>query len=217
MSTMKVLLFVVLFAALPVRAQVLAVPNSSFPVQVLVQSPAETKTALQAVCVFQSDPGNTFHGSLTEIDQKLGGLLSEIRKNDLFRGALGETLLIVPKPGSLQARRLLVIGLGDRESFSPDREQVVGFLLFQAAEGLGVSHPYFAPTVLDAGMTGTDTGEVAQQFLSGFLRAKASHDLLRRRGVAAASTPQGLTFLAGKTHAERTRDGLALAFKTAAR
>jgi hypothetical protein len=37
------------------RAQVLAVPNAPFPVDVLVESPALTKTDLQAICLFRSN------------------------------------------------------------------------------------------------------------------------------------------------------------------
>jgi hypothetical protein len=214
MTRIRILLFALFFAALCARAQTLAVPIPGFPVNVLVQSPALTKTDLQAICLFRSDPGNTLHGSLSEIDEKLGGLLSQVRQTSLFAGALGETLLIAPKPGSIPARRLLLIGLGDRESFSPDREQVVGFIFFEEAERLGVSHPFFAPTVLDGGRAGLDTGDVAGQFLRGFLRAKASQDLLQHAGVSAGTSPRSLTFLAGTAHAERTRDGLALAFKT---
>ena len=215
--------FVLLFAALPLPAQihpaitesqVLTVSNASFPVDVLVESPAVTKTDLQTICLFQSDPSHTFYGSLMEIDQKLGGLLSQVHKSNLFSGALGETLLIAPKPGTIPARRLLLIGLGDLGSFTPEHEQQVGFVFFEEAERLGISHPYFAPTVLDGGKAGTDTGEVAEQFLRGFLRAKASQDLLKNAGGAAGTSPRSLTFLAGPTHAASTRDGLARAFKT---
>src|SRR5580658_8725218 len=65
------------------QSQVLTVSNASFPVDVLVESPAITHTDLQAICLFQSDPSHTFHGSLMEIDQKLDGLLSQIHKSDL--------------------------------------------------------------------------------------------------------------------------------------
>jgi hypothetical protein len=196
------------------ESQVLTVSNASFPVDVLVESPAATKTDLQAICLFQSDPSHTFHGSLMEIDQKLDGLLSQVHKSNLFSGTLGETLLIAPKPGTIPARKLLLIGLGDLESFTPEREQQVGFIFFEEAERLGISHPYFAPTVLDGGKTGTDTGDVARQFLSGFLRAKAIQDLLKTAGIAAGTSPRSLTFLAGPSHAVNTRDGLARAFQT---
>jgi hypothetical protein len=77
--------------AAPAPIQIAAVP---VPARVVVQSPAETDTDLQIICLFQSDPSNTLRGSLTEANNKLNGLLDRIRKPDLFAGALGETILI---------------------------------------------------------------------------------------------------------------------------
>jgi hypothetical protein len=57
------------------------------------------------ICLFRSSPQNALHGSLTEINEKLGGLLDRIRRPDSFRGELGETLLIVPPPGTIPAER----------------------------------------------------------------------------------------------------------------
>ena len=196
---------------------VVAVPALSqqggarFPVEVLVQSPAGTQTELQVICLFRSEPANTLHGSLTELDQELGGLLTQIRKESLFTGALGETLLITPKAGSMHARKLLLIGLGDLQGFTPAREQVVGSIVFQEAAQLGIANPYFAPTVLDGGKTGVDTGDTAEQFLEGFLRARATEQALHVAGMAAGDGPMKLTFLAGAAHAETTRSGVAKA------
>jgi hypothetical protein len=190
----------------------LAQPESArFPVEVLVQSPAETQTQLQVICLFRSEPANTLHGSLTELDQELGGLLTQIRKESLFTGALGETLLITPKPGSIHARKLLLIGLGDLQGFSPAREQLVGTVVFQEAAQLGIANPYFAPTVLDGGKAGIDTGDTAEQFLYGFLRARATELALHAAGMASGDGPVKLTFLAGAAHAESTRAGVAKA------
>jgi hypothetical protein len=216
MPRIRFALLALIFSAASLEAQLLSVPNNSIPVSVLVQSPALTKTDLQAICLFRSDPGNTLNGSLREIDEHLGGLLTQIRKSNLFTGTLGETLLIVPKTGTIPAGRLLLIGLGDREGFSPDREQLIGFTFFEEAERLNIRHPYFAPTVLDGGKTGLDTGEVAQQFLLGFLQAKATHDLLQHAGVSSGTNPQSLTFLAGAAHAQSSRDGLVKAFMNGA-
>src|SRR5271155_2942992 len=49
----------------------LEVPNSPIPTHVLVQSPSETRTELQIICLFESTPANTLHGSLIETNQKL--------------------------------------------------------------------------------------------------------------------------------------------------
>src|ERR1700679_4322661 len=77
-----------------------ALPNAPIPIQVLAQSPADTKTDLQVICLFRSSPLNTLHGSLVETNEKLKGLLDRIRKPDLFRGELGETLLLAPPKDS---------------------------------------------------------------------------------------------------------------------
>jgi hypothetical protein len=204
----RVLFVALLTCGLFAQAQ----PGSArFPVEVLVENPAETQTDLQVICLFRSTPANTLHGSLTELDGELGGLLTQIRKENLFAGLLGETLLITPKPGSMHAARLLLIGLGDLEGFTPNREQLVGSIVYEESLRLGIAHPYFAPTVLDGGKAGVDTGETAEQFLYGFLRARATEEALAAAGVGSGKGPVQLTFLAGAAHAASTRAGVARA------
>jgi hypothetical protein len=135
--------------------------DAPIPIQVLAQSPAETETDLQVICLFRSSPVNTLHGSLLEVNEKLNGLLERIRKPELFRGELGETLLLAPQGDAMGARKLLIIGLGDSQDFSPQRMQLVGEILYAEAGRIGVTHPFFAPTVLDGGVSKFTTGEVA--------------------------------------------------------
>jgi len=184
------------------------IANAPIPIQVLVQSPAETVTDLQVICLFQSSPLNTLHGSLTEVNEKLKGLLDRVRRPDLFRGELGETLLIAPPKDSLGARRLLIIGLGDSQTFSPQRMQLVGEILFVQAARLGVAHPFFAPTVLDGGITRFPVGEVAKELIAGFLRAYATDKVLRDAHASAVRPIAALTFLAGAKNASGARDGI---------
>ena len=51
---------------------------ATLPIQVLAQSPAYTTTELQVICLFRSSPVNVLHGSLTETNEKLNGLISSI-------------------------------------------------------------------------------------------------------------------------------------------
>jgi len=176
-------------------------------IDVLAQSPADTKTELQVICLFRSAPENTLHGSLVETNEKLKGLLDRVRKPDLFRGELGETLLIAPPKGSFGAKHLLIIGLGDSESFSPQRMQLVGEVLYSEAARIGVAHPYFAPTILDGGVNKFATGDVAEHVIRGFLRA-ASIDKLLRDAHAAGAGVTALTFLAGAKNVDSTRAGI---------
>jgi len=194
----------------------LEVPGAPIPTYVLVQSPADTQTSLQVVCLFQSDPANTLHGSLLEINERLGGLLDQIRKPTSFAGNLGETLLIAPSPGKMSAKKLLIVGLGDSKSYTPQRMELVGSIVYREASRLGVESPFFAPTVLDGGVTGFGTGETATWFICGFLRAAATQKQLVRAGDSGGVTIHDLTSLAGAQHAKDTSDGIAKAYAEAA-
>jgi hypothetical protein len=194
---------------------IINISDGPIPMQVLVQSPAETTTDLQVICLFRSSPVNTLHGSLSEANEKLKGLLDRVRKPELFGGELGETLLIAPPGNELGAKKLLVIGLGDSQTFSPQRMQLAGKILYREASNLGVAHPFFAPTILDGGVTGFTTGQVAEQVIGGFLRAATTDGVLRNANARAATPVQALTYLAGAANASNTRDGIEKAISTA--
>jgi Cytosol aminopeptidase family, N-terminal domain len=193
------------------------IAGGPIPMRILVESPAETDTDLQAICLFSSSPENTLHGSLVEANNKLKGLLDHIRSPGLFRGELGETLLIAPPKGGLGARKLLMVGLGDAETFSPQRMQLVGEILYGEASRLGVAHPFFAPTILDGGVTKFATGQVAEQVTAGFLRALEIDKLVRGANASAGPSVMALTFLAGAQHASDTREGIEKAIRHAQR
>ena len=186
-------------------------------IQVLAQSPAETTAELQVICLFRSSPVNTLHGSLTEMNEKMKGLLDRIRKPELFRGELGETLLITPPKDSLGAKKLLIIGLGDSQSFSPQRMQLVGEILYTEASRIGVAHPFFAPTILDGGVSKFTTGEVAEQVIGGFLRAAATDRVLKDANASGSPGVTALTYLAGAKNVNNTREGIEKAIATAGR
>jgi hypothetical protein len=188
------------------------ISDGPMPMRVLVQSPADTVTDLQVICLFQSTPSNTLHGSLIEINGKLKGLLDRIRQPSMFRGELGETMLIIPPAGSLNARKLLVIGLGDSETFTSQRMELVGSIVYREANRLGVAHPFFAPTILDGGVTKFGTGQVSEEVVSGFLRGARMERALKGAGASHGQAVQDLTFLAGSTHAADTKHGIEKAF-----
>jgi hypothetical protein len=191
------------------------IASAPIPIQILAQSPAETKTDLQVICLFRSSPLNALHGSLVETNEKLKGLLDRIRKAELFRGELGETLLLAPPAKSMGARKLLLIGLGDSQTFSPQRMQLVGEILYVEAGRLGVAHPFFAPTILDGGVAAFTTGQIAEQVILGFLRAAATGKVLRDGNASAGQSVTALTYLAGAKNVNSTREGIEKAISAA--
>jgi hypothetical protein len=174
----------------------------------LVQSPAETRTDLQIFCLFRSSPMNPLHGSLIEINEKLHGLLDQLRTHGLFNGDLGETILLTPPAGTVAAKKLLIIGLGDSSSFTPARMYLVGKIALREANRLGIAHPYFAPTILDGGVTTFSTADVAEQVVSGLRDALAAESLLRKESSAGPLAVDDFTFLAGTKHAADTQGGI---------
>jgi hypothetical protein len=180
----------------------------ALPVTVLMQSPAETKTDLQIFCLFRSSLENVLHGSLVETNGKLHGLLDTIRKPGLFGGELGETILLTPPEGTLGAKRVLIVGLGDSSTFTPERMYFVGKIALREANRLGVAHPFFAPTILDGGVTKYSTGEVAEQVVRGMRDALATEVALRAGGTAGQVSVVDVTFLAGAKFAKDTQGGI---------
>jgi len=187
----------------------LPIPNAKLPVDVLVQGPTEAPGDLQVICQFSSVPENKLLASLATMDQQLGGLLTTVRTLALFRGDLGETMLLTPKQGVIAAKRLLIVGLGDRTTFTAAREELVGEIVYAESERLGVAAPTFAPTVIDGGFTGTDTGTIGAEFIKGFLRGRAIAATLHHANAGAAPIVTRLTFLAGAAHAIDTQKGMA--------
>jgi len=185
-----------------------ALAPPALTVTVLAKSPAETQTDLQIFCLFRSSPTNSLHGSLSEIDAKLHGLLSQIRSPEYFNGELGETILLAPPAGTVAARRVLIIGLGDATSFTLERMRLVGKIALREANRLGVAHPFFAPTVLDGGVTQFTTGEVAEQVVLGFRDALAGEALLQEKNAGSPPTVVVFTYLAGALHAADTQKGI---------
>jgi hypothetical protein len=125
--------------------------------------------------------------------------------------------LLAPPKGSLGARKLLLVGLGDSQTFSLDRMQLVGEILYTEAGRLGVAHPFFAPTILDGGVNKFTTGQVSEQVFSGFLRAAATDKLLKAANASASPGVTALSFLAGAQHANDTREGIEKAISATSR
>jgi hypothetical protein len=95
--------------------------------------------------------------------------------------------------------------------------QLIGEILYNEAARLGVAHPFFAPTILDGGVTKFNTGEVAEQLATGFLRGAATGKVLHDAKASATQPVTALTFLAGAAHAGDTRDGIAKAVSAVSR
>lgn len=117
-------------------------------VSVLRAEPSEFETPLLALKMLEGD--EPLVGSITNIDERLGGQISDVRRRGDFRGKEGETLVLYPAPGSIAAERVLLIGVGKRDELTTERLRRAGGTVAREAARLRVRG--FAATLHDAAL-----------------------------------------------------------------
>src|SRR5215510_2612478 len=166
-------------------------------VNVMVQSPPDMDAPLQIMCFFEYRDGESFTGANVEADQKLHGLIQELRKSGKFTARPLETLLIAPPTNTVRAKQLLIIGLGKPDELSLDLMRSIGRVGMREALRLGVTRYAHASDLRDGGSEKFGVGEVARAVIEGALSAYATDKELQGRGFAKARTIANVTYLAG--------------------
>ncbi|MCH7868589.1 MAG: leucyl aminopeptidase [Myxococcales bacterium] len=101
-------------------------------IKVSTGTPREAKVDLLAVPVFKIDSKKKLPGSLASLDKSTGGSLSLVVSQGDFRGTQGESQIIYPaKPGN--AKRILLLGMGEVEKFDVDGLRAVAARCIQGA------------------------------------------------------------------------------------
>jgi leucyl aminopeptidase len=79
---------------------------------------AEADVQALAVAVFKDEKAD--EGLLKELDEATGGLVRSILESEELKGKEGETAYVhLPAGGGLKARRLLLVGVGERADYRP--------------------------------------------------------------------------------------------------
>jgi len=171
----------------------------------VVQGPSAQISDLQVACVFEYTEGDIFNSppalpaalnGLVHLDQDTKGLLTEIRKSGKFLGHANETLLITPPKGTIGGKKLLLIGLGDRNKFSADQMIGVGSVAMREALKLGVSNFAFASELKDAGID-SPTALVAGNVVKGIFEAYRTQLWLKEKKMANIKPVTKVILLAG--------------------
>ena len=167
-----------------VKEQVLQAPNNLM-VKVRMEGPYTADTPLQVVCYFKhKSAGDKTLGAAMELDKELGGIIASLRNRGEFEGEALETLLLTPPSGTIKAKRLLLIGLGDEEALSLERMEQVGRVALRVASKLGVNRVAFAPLIRDQGNAKFSTKDVANAVLRGVFLAYDTEKRLQKEGLA---------------------------------
>lgn len=170
----------------------------------LVQGPSAAVADLQIACVFEYTEGDIFNppalpkelNGMVHLDEALKGIITEVRKNGQFKGHALETLLIVPPKGSLSSKKLLLIGLGNRDSFDADLMKEVGSVAMREALKQKVNTVSFASDIKDAGID-SPTALVAENVVLGAFEAYRAQSYLDKKHLSEKLTVQKLILLAG--------------------
>lgn len=176
--------------------------------QVIPVSPSSTVTPLQIVCFFDQTKNQTYGGGTELVNHHFNDAIKMLRAEDHFRGELLETLLLTPTENQIPAKKLLMIGLGDPNTFSLDTMASIGRVAVQEAVKLNVESFSFAPSVKDAGIAAFDAGEVSVALAKGMTKAIHSSKYLADKKLIPVFNLKEIILLAGPQHVENSQAGL---------
>jgi len=230
-TSLSGLLFFLLFAV-KVQAQNLPAVGTAgiagkvqgIDVEVKVQSPSAQATPLQIACVFEYTEGDITNppalpaqlNGMLHLDEALHGIITQLRKDGRFSGHAFETLLITPPPGTIPAKQLLLIGLGDRHTFNAPLMYTVGAIGMREALRLGVTSYSHASDIKDAGID-SPTAEVAENVVKGALDAYTTQLQLKDKKMSAFRPVVKLTLLSGPAFYQPSSEAIRHALATYAK
>lgn len=184
-------------------------------IETTVQSPSAEVTPLQIACVFEYTEGDIVNppalpavaNGMLHLDKALNGIITDLRKSGRFTGHAFETLLITPPPGTIPAQQLLLIGLGNRNQFTPELMITVGSIGMREALRLGVRSYAHASDIKDAGID-SPTAAVAGNVVKGALQAYRTQEYLKTKKMASFTPLTKITLLAGPAFYHVSGEGI---------
>src|SRR5262245_32731975 len=168
-----------------VKEKAFDAPNN-VKIRTRMEGPYTADVPLQVVCYFKYTPegAKRMSGAPVELDKHLGGVIASLRERGEFVGDQLETILITPPKGSIKAKALLLVGLGDEDALSLKLMEGVGRVALREAARLGVSRVAFAPLIRDQGNSKFGTGDVGTAVVRGMLLAYDTEKRLQKEGLA---------------------------------
>src|SRR3954452_10043908 len=205
-----------LAAADDVKETVVEGPDK-LAIKVRMEGPYTADTPLQVVCYFKytAEGARRTSGAPVDLDKHLGGAIASLRERGEFVGDDLETFLIIPPEGSIKAKALLLIGLGDEATLSPEKMERVGKVSYREAKRLGVKRAAFAPLIRDQGSTRIATGDVERMTVRGVLLARDTESRLAKEGLGKGDALDEWAIEAGPQYYDETVEGVRQAVKQA--
>lgn len=187
-------------------------------IKVRMEGPYTADVPLQVVSYFKytEDGAKRMAGAPVELDKRLGGVINSLRARGDFPGASLETLLIKPKEGTIKAKSLLLIGVGDESQLSLDTMERVGETALRQAKELGATKVAFAPLLRDQGNSAFGVGAVETAVVRGMLLAYDTELRLQEEGLSKDYKLTDWSVEAGPAYFDETVSGVRAAVSQAA-
>jgi len=183
----------------------------------LVQGPSAAISELQIACIFEYTEGDIFISppalpaalnGLVHLDKALHGTLTEMRKSGKFKGHACETILLTPtQGGALASKKLLLIGLGNRQDFNAEQMKDIAHVAMREALRLGVEDFSFASDLKDAGVD-SPTALIAENIVLGSIDAFRTQKWLGAKNMDQSPKLKKITLLAGPAFFETAGEGI---------
>jgi hypothetical protein len=179
-------------------------------IKVRMEGPYTADVPLQVVCYFKYTPegAKRMGGAPVELDKRLGGVIASLRERGEFGGNQLETILITPPQGSIKAKALLLVGLGEEDALSLKLMEAVGRVSLREAARLGARRVGFAPLIRDQGNTKFGTGDVETAVVRGMLLAYDTEQRLQKEGLGKPYTLDEWWVEAGPAYFDETVAGV---------
>src|SRR5262245_15544917 len=199
-----------------VKEKALDAPNN-VKVKVRMEGPYTADVPLQVVCYFKYTPerARRMFDAPVELDRRLGGVIASLRERGEFVGDQLETILITPPRDSINAKALLLVGLGDENALSLELMEAVGRVSLREAARLGASRVAFAPLIRDQGNSKFGTGDVETAVVRGMLLAYDTEKRLQKEGLSKDFTLDQWNVEAGPMYFDETVTGVQKAIEEA--
>ncbi len=167
-------------------------------VTVRVMVPQDQETDLLFLCFFKHKAkGDTVTSTIQKFDDRLGGLIGSLRNRNEFSGDELETILINPPAGSIKAKKLMLIGLGEEDKLSLQTMRRIGGVALREAARLGAKSVAFGAALRDQGNAKYGVGDVGGEVLHGALLAFDTEKRLQKEGRGVGLALEEWIYLAG--------------------
>ncbi|MDN3656139.1 M17 family peptidase N-terminal domain-containing protein [Ferruginibacter paludis] len=163
----------------------------------LVKGPGAVEADLVIAGFFEYEPGEPeLIGGAKQLNDGLKGLVMRFRTDGSFDGKTGNVFLFKTPENTIPAKNVMLIGLGEKQSFNLDKVKIVGGIALHKAMISSFYDIAFAPEVRDAGVLIFSAAEVATAFTEGVMD---EYKALLSSNVKAIKM-NSFKILAGATH-----------------